>query len=91
MQEYGIEFKLGKNDAVNKQLSNIPSDSTNETGEKGDFIPQSQDKSSSSTPPATTTPATTTPVSSTGTTAQEHEDNKSALISMRLLSKWLLL
>ena len=83
IQEYGIEFKLGKNVDVNKQISNIPSDPTNDIGDKGDFTPQSRDKPSSSTPPATTIPATTTPApSGAGTTVQEFEDNKSALSFM---------
>ena len=39
-QEYGIDFKLGKNDSINKQIPNIPSDPTNDTGETGVFTPQ---------------------------------------------------
>ena len=34
VKEYRIEFTLGKNDAVNKQIPNIPSDPTNNTAEK---------------------------------------------------------
>ena len=58
------------------------SDFTNDTGEKGVFTPQSQDKPVTTPPTSFALPAATTPTS--GTTAQEHGDNKSALILMGL-------
>ena len=101
IQEYRIDFKLGKNESINTQIPNIPSNPINNTGEKGVFIPQSQDAPASSTPPASytqpalyippassTPPAATMPASSTlpaASTVQEHEYNKLALIFMGLV------
>jgi len=76
VQEFRIQLKLGKNDDLNKQVPNIPPNPTNYTGEKGVFIPQSQDKPVTTPPTSSILPAATAPIS--GKTAPEHEDNKSA-------------